>query len=65
MSKTKVKEEVNDLVELEVIPERFKATIGSKKLFYTKSLPNQSQEPEIEGYTYYGCGDNGFYFVKS
>jgi hypothetical protein len=55
----------NELIEVEVIPERFKATIGEKKLYHVKANLNQSQEPVIEGYTYFGCGDFGFYYVKS
>jgi len=66
----------NELIEVETIPERFKEplTIANsiyasdehdKTLYHTKALLNQSQEPKFEGYRYFGCGDAGFYYVKS
>jgi hypothetical protein len=65
MAKSKKEVSKNVLKSVDEIPERFKATIGEKKLYHTKSLINQAQEPTFEGYTYFGCGDFGFYYVKS
>jgi len=65
MAKSKKKVSKNVLKSVDEIPERFKATIGEKKLYHIKADLNQSQEPVIEGHTYSGCGDFGFYYVKS
>ena len=63
VSKKAVKENV--LTKVETISERFKDIMGGKELYHTNALLNQSQEPEFPGYSYFGCGDFGFYYVKS
>jgi len=62
---SKAKKTVTKLFEVLDVPDRFvKILKGNKSLFACNQKANETNPPEINGYTYFGSGNRLFYYIK-